>query len=281
MQLEVTSYELPSAISFNYEELKNTLMEKCHTYETMVYGDDQIKQAKSDRADLNKLKKALNDERIRLEKEYMIPFNEFKDKINEIIAIIDKPASLIDARVKEYEQKKKEEKREQIKALFDEAGLPEYITLDKVWDESWLNSSVSLSRIKDCLKDIAFRDEQAMQMINNLPEFAFEAAEYYKKSLDITAAVAKASEHAQMEKAKKAAEEEAARRAAEETKAVEVVDEIPFSDPVQDIDVVDNTPSEEPRVWLSFKAFLSFSEAKELSAFFKHNNITFEQIKGV
>lgn len=272
MQLEVTSYELPSAISFNYEELKNTLMEKCHTYETMVYGDDQIKQAKSDRADLNKLKKALNDERIRREKEYMIPFNEFKEKINEIISIIDRPASLIDARVREFEQKKKEEKRNQIKALFDEAGLPEYITLDKVWDESWLNSSVSLTRIKDCLKDVAYRDEQAMQMINNLPEFAFEAAEYYKQSLDITAAIAKASEHAQMEKAKKAAEE---------AKAVEVVDEIPFSDPVQDIEVVDNTPSEEPRVWLSFKAFLSFSEAKELSAFFKHNNITFEQIKGV
>lgn len=279
MELQVKEYELPSAITFNYEELKSSLMEKCHTYETMVYTDDDIKAAKSDRASLNKLKQALNNERIRREREYMVPFNEFKDKINEIISIIDKPAALIDARVKEFEQKKKEEKREQIVALFADAGLPEYITLEKVWDESWLNSSVSLARIKECLKDIAFRDEQAMQTIQNLPEFPFEAAEYYKKSLDLTAAIAKASEHAQMEKAKKAAEEEAARRAAEEKKAIEVVDEIPFSDPVQDIEVVDNTPAEEPRVWLSFKAFLSFSEAKELSAFFKHNNITFEQIK--
>lgn len=279
MELKVGEYQLPEAINFNFEELKTELLARTKHYETVIYTDDDIKTARADRADLNKLKKALNDERLRLEKEYMAPFKAFKAQIDEIIAIIDKPAALIDARVKEFEQKKKEEKREQIVALFADAGLPEYITLEKVWDESWLNSSVSFARIKECLKDIAFRDEQAMQTIQNLPEFPFEAAEYYKKSLDLTAAIAKASEHAQMEKAKKAAEEEAARRAAEETKAVEVVDEIPFSDPVQDIEVVDNTPAEEPRVWLSFKAFLSFSEAKELSAFFKHNNITFEQIK--
>ena len=60
-----------------------------------MYTDDQIKNAKSDRADLNKLKKALNDERIRCEKEYMQPFNIFKAQIDGIIKIIDKPVELI------------------------------------------------------------------------------------------------------------------------------------------------------------------------------------------
>ena len=80
MQLKMSDYQLPEKILFNYDELKQDLLEKVSMYETLVYTDDQIKDAKADKAALNKLKKALNDERIRLEKEYMGPFNEFKAK---------------------------------------------------------------------------------------------------------------------------------------------------------------------------------------------------------
>lgn len=270
MELQFNPFELPSAPTFNYEELKATLTERCHHYETVVYTDDDIKQAKSDRADLNKLKRALNEERIRLEKEYMTPFKAFKAQIDEIVAIIDKPAALIDARVKEFEQKKKEEKREQIIALFAEAGLPEYITLEKVWDESWLNSSVSLARIKDCLKDIAFRDERAVAMIKELPEFSFEALEYYKKSLDVTQAMEKATEYSRMEKAKKAAAEKAVEDA-------QIREEIPMSDPEPE-EVEENATAEEEHFWVSFKAYLTATEATELRAFFDYNKIKFEAI---
>lgn len=91
MELKVNEVAVPEQITFNYEELKQELTEKVSMYETLVYTDDQIKQAKADKANLNKLKKALNDERIRREREYMQPFNDFKQKINEIIGIIDKP----------------------------------------------------------------------------------------------------------------------------------------------------------------------------------------------
>ena len=64
MELKVNEYQLPEQILFNYEELKAELTEKVQHYETLVYTDDQIKEAKADRATLNKLKKALSDERI-------------------------------------------------------------------------------------------------------------------------------------------------------------------------------------------------------------------------
>lgn len=274
MQLEIQHYDLPSAIPFNYDELKAALVEKTHVYETTVYSDDQIKAAKSDRAELNKFKKALNDERLRMEKEYMKPFTEFKDRINELIAIVDKPVNAIDSQIKSFEQKKKDEKREQIRAAFTEMGLPEYITLEKIWDDSWLNSTCSLARIKEDFKTVAYRDEQAMKMINDLPDFAFEAAEYYKQSLDVTAAIAKASEHARMEKAKKEAEE-AAKKASEVTP--EVVDEIPASEPISEVEQ-EEEPVEVERAWIKFEAYLSVAEARELSAFFKFNKINFRPI---
>ena len=68
MELKMNEYQLPEKILFNYEELKQELTEKVAHYETLVYTDDQIKEAKADRANLNRLKKALNDERIRREK---------------------------------------------------------------------------------------------------------------------------------------------------------------------------------------------------------------------
>ena len=107
MEFKVNEYQLPDKLTFNYEELKQELTEKVNEYKTLIYSDEQIKEAKADRASLNKLKTALNDERIRREKEYMQPFNEFKSKVAEIIKIIDEPIALIDAQVKGYEDKKK------------------------------------------------------------------------------------------------------------------------------------------------------------------------------
>ena len=91
MELKVKEYKLPEPIQFNFDELKTQIAEKTEQYTKLVYTDDNIKAAKEDRADLNRLKKALNDERIRRQKEYLAPFDAFKKQIDEIIGIIDKP----------------------------------------------------------------------------------------------------------------------------------------------------------------------------------------------
>ena len=89
MELKMNDYLLPEKILFNYEELKQELVEKIAHYETLVYTDEQIKDAKADKTTLNKLKKALNEERIRVKNEYLKPFEDFEKKINEIISIIE------------------------------------------------------------------------------------------------------------------------------------------------------------------------------------------------
>lgn len=286
MQLEVKPYTMPAALEFNYEEIKAALTEKIHVYETMVYGEDQIKQAKADRADLNKLKDALNDERKRREKEYMAPFAEFKTKIDELIDIIKKPVGLIDVQIKEFEQKKKEEKKEQILGLFNEAGFPDYISFDKVFNESWLNSSCSMARVKEDLKTLLMKDEKAVETINALPEYSFEALEIYKKTLDLSDAITKATEMGRIAKAKKEAEEAAARKAelervaAEQRRAEEEArkaaaeqntTEVPAPEPAKEQPL--------PGTWTRFEAFLTKDTAKMLADFFKDNNIAFRPIK--
>ena len=80
-------------VVWNYEQLRADLTTALKDYESRVYTEDTIAEAKEDRAKLNKLKKAINDERIAREKEYMQPFNEFKSQAKELCEMIDTASS--------------------------------------------------------------------------------------------------------------------------------------------------------------------------------------------
>ena len=183
MQLKVNEVTIPEEISFNYNELKQELTEKVKMYETLVYTDDQIKQAKTDKANLNKLKKALNDERIRREKEYMKPFNEFKAQINEIIGIIDKPIAIIDKQVKEAEEQKKQEKTKAIEELFLEMTRPDWVNLRAIYNPKWLNATFTMKSVKEEIESRLEQINNDLATLSNLPEFGFEATEVYKLPL--------------------------------------------------------------------------------------------------
>lgn len=198
MELRVNEVAIPEKIDFNYEELKAELTSKVSFYETLVYTDDQIKDAKADKANLNKLKRALNDERIRREKEYMQPFNVFKAQINEIIGIIDKPIAVIDEQVKAFDEKRKIEKQKAIEELFATIGFQNFVTLEKIQDPKWLNASVSMKSIEDQMRSKMYEIGNGVLTLSQLPEFGFEATEVFKETLDINKAISEAKRMSEM-----------------------------------------------------------------------------------
>lgn len=278
MELKVNEYQLPEQILFNYEELKAELTEKVQHYETLVYTDDQIKEAKADRATLNKLKKALSDERIRREREYMQPFNEFKSRINEITSIIDKPVAVIDKQIKEYEDTKKQEKLEEIKKLWSEMEAPDGMTLDKVFNDRMLNSSFNMKHVKQCFIDAIDRFNRDMAVLVNLPEYSFEAQQEYISSLDLSKAMNEANRLSRLAKQKAEYEAEQERlRAEEEKKAVQPVVPDVDADPVSKVEKV--TPDPIPtKQWVAFQALLSTEDALALKEFFNSRNIEFKAV---
>ena len=66
MELKTEDIKALEPVKFNYEELKKELTEKVENYKNLVYTEENINMAKKDRANLNKLKKAINDEKIRV-----------------------------------------------------------------------------------------------------------------------------------------------------------------------------------------------------------------------
>ena len=282
MELRVEEYQLPEELKFNFEELKTELAEKVKTYETMVYTDDQIKQAKTDKANLNKLKKALNDERIRREREYMEPFNQFKQKINEIIAIIDKPIAEIDKLIKAADDKRKADKQLEIGSLFIVKRFPDWVRIDMIQDPSWLNATTTMKQIEDNLDGWKNRISTELKTIEGLQEFSFEATEVYKKTLDMAKAIAEGQRLADIQKRKKEAEEAAARMKAEadarraEAEAKKQQEEV---EKVSEEATKQEAPkADTPASWIKFEALLTVENAGKLREFFIDNGIEFKAI---
>ena len=300
MELNVKEVVLPKKIDWNYEELKAEITEKAKIYETMVYTDDQIKLAKSDKAKLNHLKKALNDERIAREREYMKPFNEFKTQINEIISIIDKPVSIIDKQVKEYDQIKKQEKAKKCLELFEELNCNyDWLDYNKISNPKWTNATFTLNKVQEEIEGKLKKIENDLNTLSSLEAFSFEAIEEYKISLDVGKAIAEGQRLAAIQKRKEEqqrlkAEAEARAKAEAEARAQEEklkTEEIgsKTEEKVENEDVktkneINSQPDSQPEPesvntqWVSFSAKLTIDQAKELKEFFDNRNIEFKAI---
>ena len=229
MELRIEPYSAPEPIVFNYEELKTLVAQTTARYETMVYTGDQIKDAKADRANLNRLKKALNDERIKREREYMENFNVFKSQIGELIGIIDASVANVDKQVKAHEERMKEEKRQEIEAYWNEAcqsgRVPEHLSFGRIFNEKWLNASVSMKSITEEIDAQLEQIAGALTVCDSLPAFAFEARETYLDTLDLARAVGEAHRLTEQAEKRKAweAEQERRRAAQEAAGAAETV----------------------------------------------------------
>lgn len=290
MELKIEEVKVPAEIGFNYEELKQEIAGKMEFYQNLVYTSDQVKDAKTDRANLNKLKKALNDERIRRKKDYMKPFDDFEKKINEIISIIDKPVALIGEQIEAFDEQRREEKRQEILEKWNELAeapdFPKQLDLNFIWSDKWLNASYSMTSIAHELRESVQRFKDDVENLSRLPEYGFEACQVYYKTMSTSEALTEV--HRLHEVARLKAEEEArlaeveeARRAEAETDSqmsFQTVEE--FDGIVEEARTKDEAEQmeDEEAEWVRFEAKLTTEDAIALKSFFNSRNITFRPI---
>jgi len=208
-------------IQWNQEEVKAWVAARVQDYKNIAYTEDQVKDMKKDRADLNKLRTAFESERKRLKKVCMEPYNLFEQQVKEVVALIDEPIQLIDSQLYELEERRKQQKKKDIEALFDTIGFQTFVTLDNIFDQKWLNASVSLGKIDEQMKSIMYKIGTDVATIGNLPEFSFEAMEVYKKTLDLNKAILEGQRLAEIQKRKQQYEEEQKRIAEEKARQEE------------------------------------------------------------
>lgn len=256
-------------IKWNHEQIKTEVAEKVSYYKNLLYTDDQIKIAKSDRAKLNKFVQALEEKRKEIKKRCLEPYEDFESKLKEITEIVNEPIKVIDAQVKAVEEKAKAEKLKAIKAFFLSRNFPDFVEFEQIFNSKWLNVTKKLDSVKEEISAKKKKVLEELSTLSNLPEFAFEATEVYKSTLDINKAILEGQKLAETAKRKANFEAEIARRKAEEN--LQEAKELAASK--------ESIASDEPvRAWMSFKANLTLEDAKALKTFFAIRKIEFERI---
>ncbi len=274
MELKITELQLPGKISFNYEELKQELTKKVKEYGSLVYTDAQIQEAKADRANLNRLKKALNDERIRQERDFMKPFDEFKGQVRELCGIVDSASAAIDTQIKAFEDAQKQKKADEIKAYWDSKDTPEWMRRD---NPKWLNASCTMKAIAAEIDGLLLQIQKDMDTLDGMG-VCFEAVQKYQSTLDLNAALA---EHARVT-AQKAEKERWEAEHAQMRIPVDNPPETPES-PVTEVSAepAHIQPTDEAplvRSWIGFQAYLTVPEAAELGKYLRERGIKYKAI---
>lgn len=239
MELKIKDTTYTPIVIENFEEIKAMVQDKADHYKNMAYTEEQLPEAKKDKATLNKFVKAIEDRRKEVKKACMQPYESFETQIKELVAICNEPIKAIDEFVKAAEAEAKEAKQAEIEKLFAEIEHPGWLTLNQIFNPKWLNQTVKMSLVEDEIKSRLKATEGDIKTISTL-ECSFEAMEEYKRSLSLADAIREGQRIADILKKKECEEQ-------------------PEEKPRPDY-------SAEQKQWIGFKVYITPTEARELKA---------------
>ena len=231
--IQVLVSQEEARISFNYNEIKSQLQEQMEVYKNIEYTDDTIKEAKNDRAALNKLSKEIDDRRKAVKKEYNKPLDVFESQVKELLEIIKEPVVMIDSKVKDYENRAREQKKAQITAYWNEKAvqLPAEL-IETAWnhlyDSRWENATTTMKAYKDAIDNGIAGILKDIETIKSMAsEFEADGIKVYYATFNLADAIGKmnqlkAQKEAIMQKERERLEAEAkAKIEAEERARIE------------------------------------------------------------
>lgn len=135
-------------MSWNEEEVQKNLDELLAAYTGRVYTPESIKDAKADRAAVNKWDKQLGDALRAAKKLYTDPLEAFGQRIKAMQAQCKQVSGAIDQQVKAVEQAEREEKASSLRLVYRDCigELEPLISFDRLLVSQWLNKTFDLAR---------------------------------------------------------------------------------------------------------------------------------------
>lgn len=207
------------SIGWNKEQIKEAVINITEQYRGISYTEEQLQEAKEDRAKLNAMKKDISDRRVQVKQALLEPYEKFEAEVEEVVALIDEPIAMIDKQIVAYEERTKKEKRQALEDFFEKSmmDIPVLITFDKIFNPKWLNRTASLSsckkEIKKTIEDIVADVSAIRSSLSG--KYSVYAEEYYmKREMNLSKALSEANRIQEMDK--KAEEEEQKRAKIEE-----------------------------------------------------------------
>ena len=283
LQLVVQEQSIGTLVT-NAKQVKELVKAALPKYTAENYSESNIDQAKKDKALLNKFAKEINSKRLEVQREWMVPFDEFKAEVDEIVSLTKDASSKIDEVVKAVDAREREEKLKEIKQYFSGLNFT-LVDYDAIHDPKWLNKTVSMKSIREGI------DEQVNTIQSNLKsieaiggddEEVLKSHYLTTLSLDDTLQYAQKlkdnRERLEAERKRKEAEELEAQKSQD---AVEVVEEIATqADASQDNTQVAQPKHEEATEMYvrTFRVYGTRDQIIALGDFMNTNGIRFEKL---
>jgi hypothetical protein len=240
-------------IDWNKEEFEAAIEAAVKDYTDLAYTDDQIKEAKADRAELNKLKKAIDERRKAVKKAISAPYDEFEKEVKEVTQKLDAAVGQIDSQVKAYEEKQKAEKKAAIEECFRSkvGSLEETVTINRVFDPKWLNATVTMKSIETEMTARLTNIKNGYDFCMNLPEEEKTIAVMaFEKNFDLGYAIGEVNLYKQRKAAEEAAKEEARRHEENQQRLEKIIGDTGVHDALADnvaaVEILEE-PAEEER----------------------------------
>lgn len=264
---------LPKTIDFNFEDLKAQLAESLELYSGIVVTEDGIKGAKEDRARLNKLREALETKRKEVKRECMAPYADFEAKVKELVGLIDRPIAAIDGQLKEFEEKRRAEKRAAVLGIYEETvgELRPLLPFDKLWRDEWYNTGASMKKIREAIVAAESKASSDLEVLSTVEsEFAEAVKLKYLEGLDLNAALA---ERARLR-------EQACRlREYEERRGARDAEPLPPPAPAPAAAEEPEPEAREETVYrLCFECMVTMEQAAELAEWLRSRNISYRRV---
>ena len=170
-------------IDWNKDELLKYVRSITEKYNGRIYTDDDITDARTDRAELNALKNTISDGRIRVKKAVMAPYDRFEAEVLEVTNLIIEAVKPIDDAIKTHDENQKADKKKQLIAYFDSiiGDLAESVTFERVFDPKMVNASTSMKKAKEGIADAVQQIRTNIETINTVvsePYRSFAVANY-------------------------------------------------------------------------------------------------------
>jgi hypothetical protein len=219
LTVRVEHPELP-AIRWNEAEVQQNLTEMLAAYTGRVYTQDTIKDAKADRAAVNKLDKQLSDAARSAKAFYMKPLEEFLQSTKQMQTRCKAVSGAIDQQVKAVEEAERQDKQDALRAVYADCigELRELIPFDRLLVPQWLNKTYDLAKAgRELRKSVETRREELRLIRETCGEDAEACTTEYLRELNLNAALV---EHSRCQNARDAQRRaEAERMAAERAQA--------------------------------------------------------------
>ncbi len=280
-------------IEWNYEELKTEVVAAADEYAVSVYTDETIKQAKADRAKLNKFVDALKGKRTEIRKKLLEPDGPFGQEVQDVISIVQRAIDNIDSQVKDYERRQREEKTAKVRDFYDSnihEDIITYLPFERVMKPEYALTSTTMKSIKEEITALIQRVDEGLAILNEVDSpYVGDMKEVFLRTYDIGAAMAERNRLEAAEQKRKEYEAEQARKKAErdakiKAEAQEVINagkrEVESSSPAATAAIPQPKMEivEDPVNIIDFRVYVTKSQAAVLKDFLKTNGIRFEPV---